>query len=351
MAIYQRIGGKLVPIKATTFSDAGIKERSDLQQFLKQQVDIIAPDTLVISEEFGDWTESRRRIDLLAVDNQGSLVVIELKRTEDGGHMELQALRYAAMASLMTFDKAVETYERYLAKIGQDLDARDHLMNFLGWEDSDTDDFPANVRIVLAAADFSKEITTTAMWLNDQGLFIKCVRIRPHDDNGRLLLDVQQVIPLPEAEDYQIQLREKKVAERVARTQNRDFTRYEVKVDGKTLTNLPKRRAVYEVIRALCDAGVDPEAIRATVPWKSTILVPVDGLLDSDAFDKALAAQMIAQGRQPQTFRFFTDNSDLIHANGKTYAATKMWGRRTALAIEELLSAFPAHGISFKESA
>jgi len=31
-------------------------------------------------------------------------VAIELKRTEDGGHMELQSTRYAAMVSTMTFD-------------------------------------------------------------------------------------------------------------------------------------------------------------------------------------------------------------------------------------------------------
>jgi hypothetical protein len=33
--------------------------------------------------------------------------------------------------------------------------------------------------------------------------------MRPYDDGNRLLLDVQQVIPLPEAADYQVQVREK----------------------------------------------------------------------------------------------------------------------------------------------
>ncbi len=166
MAIYQKIGEQLVPIKVTTFSNAGIKERNDLQKLLKQQIEIIAPDTLVIAEEFGNWEDSRRRIDLLAIDKDANLVVIELKRTEDAGHMELQALRYAAMVSLLTFDEAVQTYEKYLASIGQELDARTQLLEFLDWEAPDTEEFPADVRLVLAAADFSKEITTTALWLN-----------------------------------------------------------------------------------------------------------------------------------------------------------------------------------------
>ena len=48
---------------------------------------------MVLAEEFGDWQDSRRRIDLLCLDRDAGLVVVELKRTEDGGHMELQAIR------------------------------------------------------------------------------------------------------------------------------------------------------------------------------------------------------------------------------------------------------------------
>lgn len=79
-------------------------------------------------------------------------------------------------------------------------------------------------------------------------------------------------------------------------------------------------------------------------------MIPIAGTLEAEAFEKALAAQMTEQGRQPQTFRFFTDNGELIHANGKTYAATKMWGERTAAAIDELLKIFPGRDISYKES-
>jgi RecB family endonuclease NucS len=53
----------------------------------REQVEIVAPDTLVVAEEFGEWEDSRRRIDLLGLDKDANLVVIELKRTEDGGHM------------------------------------------------------------------------------------------------------------------------------------------------------------------------------------------------------------------------------------------------------------------------
>ena len=165
------------------------------------------------------------------------------------------------------------------------------------------------------------------------------------------MIDIQQIIPLVEAEDYQIKLREKnKIAERVARKQNRDMTRYDVSVGDTVFGNLPKRRAIYQVIRALCDAGVDPEHIRRTVPWKATILVPAQGSLDSNAYETALAVQLVAEGRKPQVHRFFTGDDELICANGNTYAATKMWGDRTTQAIDELLKAFPGHKISYREA-
>src|SRR6185503_3968724 len=93
----------------------GLRERGDLQRFLRDQIEVIAPDVLIVSEEFGGWEDSKRRIDLLGVDRSANLVVIELKRTEDGGHMELQAVRYAAMVSKMTFDKVVDVFAAHLA--------------------------------------------------------------------------------------------------------------------------------------------------------------------------------------------------------------------------------------------
>ena len=70
-------------------------------------IGVIALNVLVVAEEFGDWDDSRRRIDLLGVDKVGTnLVVIELKRTEDGRHMELQAIRCTRiMISSTTFAK------------------------------------------------------------------------------------------------------------------------------------------------------------------------------------------------------------------------------------------------------
>jgi len=223
MTIFEFTEEGITPIEGTTFSNEGIRERADLQRLLRERIEVILPDTMVIAEEFGDWDDSRRRIDLLAIDKQANLVVIELKRTEDGGHMELQALRYAAMISAMTFDKVVVAHARYLKKLGREEDAKESIMDFLDWEEPNEDDFAQDVRVVLVSEDFSKEITTTVMWLNERMLDLRCIRLKPYNMEGRILVDVQQVIPLPEAEDYQVKLREKEQKKRSSRWQQKDM--------------------------------------------------------------------------------------------------------------------------------
>ncbi|HOO82407.1 MAG TPA: hypothetical protein PK513_07895 [Alphaproteobacteria bacterium] len=227
MALYKIEDRKIKAIERTTFAHQNIKERDDLQKMLKENIEIISPDTLIVAEEFGEWEDSRRRIDLLGLDKDANLVVIELKRTEDGGHMELQSIRYAAMISTLTFEKLVAIYGHYLKANQIDNDPTSALLEFLDWEEPDEDNFAQEVKIILASAEFSKELTTSVMWLNDFGLDIKCVRMHPYVSG---ILDIQTVIPIPEVADYQIKIREKKQKERASRENSRDFTKFDVSV-------------------------------------------------------------------------------------------------------------------------
>lgn len=237
MALYELTNSQINQLEATSFEVQKIKERQDLQRLIRDQIEVISPDTLIIAEEFGEWDDSRRRIDLLGIDTDANLVVIELKRTEDGGHMELQALRYAAMVSPLTFDKVVDVFDRYLNErdLAEGINAETEILNFLGWSEIDHDNFAQDVRIVLASAEFSKELTTSVMWLNERDLDIRCIRFKPYLFEEKVLLDVQQVIPLPEVASFQIQIREKKQKERQARAQGKDRSKYSILYNGSSV--------------------------------------------------------------------------------------------------------------------
>lgn len=226
MAIYSFENKSFQKIDETNFNNEGILERQHIQAALKTQIDIVAPNCLVISEEFSEWSESQRRIDLLAVDKEANLVVIELKRTDTGEFMELQALRYAAMVSTLTFVRASEIYQKYLLSVGSEANAENALLDFLGWEEPQEDDFASDVRIILVSANFSKELTTSVMWLNERNLDIRCVRLIPYRYQDKILVDAQQIIPLPEAESYQIKIKQQSEERREAKKTSKDHTHY-----------------------------------------------------------------------------------------------------------------------------
>jgi hypothetical protein len=222
MAIHKLRDGKIVKLDATTFANEKISETSDLQKYIVNSISVIDPNLFVISTEFCNWEDSKRRIDILCIDKDADFVVIELKRTIDGGHMELQSIRYSAMISKMTFDQTVEVYKKYLGKQNLDFEnAERQILDFLEWEEEIEDDFGQDVKIILISADFSKEITTSVLWLNERELDIRCIRIRPQKDKGDLYFDIQQIIPLPEASDYLVKIREKVMEERNVRRQNK----------------------------------------------------------------------------------------------------------------------------------
>lgn len=353
MPIYEFAQEEIRPLIQTTFSQMQLQERRDLQRLLRANISVIAPDTLVIAEEFGDWDESRRRIDLLGIDRDANLVVVELKRTEDGGHMELQAIRYAAMVSTMTFEQAADAFARYQEQIGgSDTDARAEILDFLGWDEPDEDAFAQDVRIVLASAEFARELTTSVLWLIERGIDIRCVRLQPYDHDNRVLVDVQQIIPLPELAEYQVRVTEKKRKEREARADTRDWTSYDVTLGGRKILGLRKRHAIYQTFRYLVEQGVAPEEVAEHLGRSiDRSLVSVSGVVKANDFHVLAREMRQRMGRSYDQTRFFCGDEELLHFDNRTYAFINQWGGPKWLkAMKNLRDAFPDHKIDFAPS-
>ena len=239
MAIYKMVGDKdrLDEVAQTSFGQEGVLERADLQRMLRDQPEVLEKGLLIIAEEFGDWQDSNRRIDLLGLDASGRLVVIELKRGETGEHMDLQAIRYAAMVANMTNEKTIETYQDYLDKRAGEKgetaeadDAETLIRGHLGTTDEAPVILTETPRIILASENFGKELTTCVMWLNESwlraaGQEIKCIRLQPHRNGNEILIETSVVIPLPEASEYQTQFAQRKEEAREQRAREQSSGR------------------------------------------------------------------------------------------------------------------------------
>ncbi|HAO78489.1 MAG TPA: hypothetical protein DCQ92_05835 [Verrucomicrobia subdivision 3 bacterium] len=222
----------LAEIAAHTLKEVGVLERQNLQKLLRDNPVAInkalGEDLFVISEEFDQW-ECKRRVDLLALDKRdepdgngikiANLVIIELKRDEDGSHMELQAIRYAAMLTSREFKDVVEIYRRFTERLASEKpnlnkltteEAQKKLLEFLEIADPKDIRISKTPRIILINSDFNKEITSTVMWLNDEyELEIQCLKAVSYKIDNELFLNLEKIIPLPEASEYMVQRREK----------------------------------------------------------------------------------------------------------------------------------------------
>lgn len=348
MAIYQLAQDSMVELESTAFAAQGIKERQDLQRLLRHNIQAVAPGAYVLAEEYGEWEDSRRRIDLLCIDKNANLVVVEIKRTEDGGHMDLQAIRYAAMVSKMTFSEAEQAHAAYLQQTGSADDARSAILHFLDWDEVREGEFAKEVRIVLVSAEFSKEITTAVMWLSEYDVDIRCVRLRPYSLNGNILVDIQQVLPLPEATAYQVQIKKKAAEERQAKESGADWTHYDLHIGQQVIPNLGKRHLFLHVFKVLAAQGVTPQQIMQNFPDRK--LLAVEGEVGAEEFRKRAAALRTSTGNPVDLHRYFIEDGALIAVGGRTYAVSKMWSKDWLPTLDALLASHQKSGIWYERS-
>lgn len=204
---------KASKIPASSFIGLNIWERTHIEEWVRSNPEILGEDLLVVSIEFDRFDKSSDRLDLLAVDRQGNLVVVELKRDSAAGYADLQAIRYAAMVSSMTIEKLLPYFIAYKKVYDSELlsesDAREQIVEFV--ESDSFSELSTKPRIILCSEGFSQEVTATVLWLRDSGIDISCVSITPYKVDDVVVIVPRVIIPLQEARQYLIDIRKKEV--------------------------------------------------------------------------------------------------------------------------------------------
>jgi hypothetical protein len=186
-----RSKGTLVRLSQTSLSSAGITERNDLQALiLKNAVEFFEKECnenlFVLGEEVPPSGLVADRIDLLAIDDEGQSVIIELKRGEHKLQL-LQALTYASMIAGLE------------EKEFQDLvpaNRRDSFEEFVN--ENSIEAINERQRILLIAEHYDYVILSTAQWLTDfYGMNITCYQVSLAQDaaNGSEYLSAMQLFP------------------------------------------------------------------------------------------------------------------------------------------------------------
>lgn len=200
-----RQNNKLIELDKKSFHDLGFRERAHLQEWIADNPSTLGEELLIIQKEFRGFDDTSERLDLLALDKDGKLVVIENKLDDSGKDVTWQALKYASYCSTLTQRNIVEIYQQY---VGSSINAEHKIKEFLDGE-LEILNKTAKPRLILVAANFKKEVTSTVLWLLGYDLDIKCFKATPYQMEDSLFINFDQIIPTQDTEEFIIKMADK----------------------------------------------------------------------------------------------------------------------------------------------
>lgn len=211
MYLINKTENRISKIEEKSFSELGFRERNHLQEWIANNPESLGEEILIIQKEFSGFNDTNERLDLLGLDKKGNLIIIENKLDDSGKDVTWQSIKYASYCSTLTKEQIIRIYQDYLAKENVGENAVENLVDF--FDASDISEVVINngskQRIILVAANFRKEVTSTVLWLMNYNLRIQCFKVNPLQLGDQLFLEIKQIIPVKETEDYQIKIAEK----------------------------------------------------------------------------------------------------------------------------------------------
>jgi len=188
----ERNGKRFTRLDEQKLVEASITERYDLEEFIfnspEQFFAEVGEELFVLGKEIPPTEVVQDRIDLLALDQDGKAVIVELKRGNDKLQL-LQAVAYAGMVARWTSSDFLKLV---------DVHRQEQLADFLT---VDTDEINREQRIILIAEAYDFEVLVGAEWLhNKYEVDILCCRISLAVDpaSGAEYLACTPVFPAPE---------------------------------------------------------------------------------------------------------------------------------------------------------
>lgn len=226
-------GNGVTELEPFSFESLDVVE-SDIEEWIIETPSILGEDLLVIASQYANFDRTDEMPDVLALDPDGKLVVVELKRDRADSTTDLQAIKYASYCSTISAGGLQQDYRAFWnERRAEDdqwtpEDVGEEFQNFLGDDLATTEDGYADFvlddrpRILLAAGSFGPEITTPVVWLEREfGLDIACVELEAHQQDGEMFVSSRRVLPIQEAEEYMAKRRQKE------RQQSRSSSRAE----------------------------------------------------------------------------------------------------------------------------
>jgi len=212
-----------IEIKLRNFKDLNLQERH-IEEFLRKNINLLFGDDqtlLVVGQQVRN--ASNGISDLTAIDADGNIVLIEIKRDVQDikarkEPFEFQAIRYAASyAKISTPESLVDlVYSPYIERHKDEYElgdltpsekARRELNKFLSSNDA-LKTFNKKQRILLIASSFDEQTLSAVAWLISNGVDVICLNITPVFIGEQGFLSIDKILPPAQLDNFYVSLAE-----------------------------------------------------------------------------------------------------------------------------------------------
>lgn len=260
-------------LRQVSFKELKVTERKNLQEWIAKTPDCLGEDLLIIQKEFSGFQDTNERLDLLALDKDGNLVVIENKLDDSGKDVTWQAIKYTSYCSALSFKDIIDIYQQYLSKIGSKLSAEEKLEEFFETPDYEAliTNIPKSQRVILVAGEFQKEVTSAVIYLMSYGLKIKCFKAKPFLLDKQALVTFEQIIPLVGTEDLIIKMSNKAKVDLDLQKSNQN--RYEVRFKfwNKFLSEINSKNILFQGLAATKESWIGKGAGKTGINYEIVV--------------------------------------------------------------------------------
>lgn len=266
---FLEVAGDTPRVFSPSSFDGKISELT-LEAWIVDNPQLVGEPLLVLGRQLAEFEEDQDRLDVLAVDEDGEIVLVELKVTDNFRVTDLQALAYAGAYATRDPEDLVQTLRRRLQKLAEAAaqgtvdaieggdqtvageatgpsadspdngaaapapsagssapevsvdDAKQEVVNFLELDDFAEWQPSQHVRIKLVAPKFPRRVLKAVKWLGDvYDMPIEAIAVRLFNQgDGRYGLTFERLLPLPGEEEFDMTVRrreDRKRSENISR--------------------------------------------------------------------------------------------------------------------------------------
>jgi hypothetical protein len=227
----------------------GHVSEAQLESWIVENPRLVGEPLLVLGRQLAEFEEDQDRLDVLALDQSGEIVLIELKVADSFRVTDLQALAYAGAYANRDPEDLARTFNRTLAKqverptevcsVGGEPvlasapsppivrnsanasstsfdECKQRIVDFLEINDFQEWQPSQRIRIKLVAPTFPRRVLKTVKWLGDvYSMPVEAIAVRLFTQgDGRFGLTFERLLPLPEDADFDMTVRRREERKR-----------------------------------------------------------------------------------------------------------------------------------------